>query len=252
MITLFFTASEFLFAQKPLENLKKDIVLEVKGQEGTNGLAVAFNPKANVYYSVFAGNENFSLEVHDLSGKSIYSTKIGADLRGFWYNEKKNQLQGILYDNQGSFSFDLTSEGLPQTIKISPFFYGMATNDIACANHDKIYFLNINGISVFKQNKNKIIKSVYPEIIEKLGIYVFNVNGFIHTGVKGYEIGIYHFYDQKLYLIDEATGKTSGEILIDLEENIDNLKQFNISFCNQRLFLFDTKNRTWNGFKIFD
>lgn len=241
-----------LCAQKPVKTVSKDITLSVQSEDGYNALAVAYNPQQNVYYSVYAGNPTFPLEVHDAStGKSLATQQIGADVRGLWYNEKKKQLQGVLMNNEGSFSIDL-QEGKPTVTKIDSLAYGMDYNDVAAYYKNKIYFLNGSGLHVFKMGNTKAVKKLYPEVFEKVGIEMFNLYGFFHTGVKGYEIGLYNYDDAKLYLINAKNGKTAAVVNIDYFQDYPELDRFKISFANKRMFLYNVNSRTWDGYLLFN
>jgi hypothetical protein len=251
-LTLFVALGmQLSFAQAPVQTAQKDIQLNIQADKGFNGLAVAYNQKENVYYSVFAGNTSFPLEVHNAAtGASIATKEVGADIRGMWYNPKKNQLQGILVGNEGSYEMDLvgTMFSSPKIINIA---YGLDFNDIACFHNKKIYFLNGNGLTVFKQGKTKAVKNIYPEAFGSLGADNFNMNGFFHTGVKGYEIGVYNYVEKKLYLFSEATGKTTAKVDIAFDAEYLELDRFKISFANKRLFLYDANNRKWDGYRLF-
>ncbi|MCE3297301.1 MAG: hypothetical protein K0R65_3015 [Crocinitomicaceae bacterium] len=252
ILTLFVAlGAQLSFAQAPLQNIKKDIQLTVQSDAGYNGLAVAYNPKQNVYYSVFAGNASFPLEIHNAStGASIYTREIGADIRGMWYNPKKDQIQGILVGNEGLYTMDLDGNTISSPA-ITNIAYGMDFNDIACYHNKKIYFLNGNGLTVFKQGKTKAVKNIYPEVFGAQGSESFNMNGFFHTGVKGYEIGVLNFADGKLYLINESNGKTAAMIDITFDTDYPEMDRFKISYANKRVFLYNVNSRAWDGYKLF-
>lgn len=239
------------FAQTPVQTAQKDMQLTIQADNGYNGLAVAYNPKENVYYSVFAGNMGFPLEVHDgLTGASISTKEVGADVRGMWYNPKKKQLHGILVGNEGSYVMDMegTMISSPKIINVG---YGLDFNDIARFHNKKVYFLNGNGLTVFKQGKTKAVKNIYPEAFGIQGAESFNMLGFFHTGVKGYEIGVYNFVEEKLYLINEASGKTAAKVDIAFDSEYLELDRFKISYANKHLFLFDVNKRQWDGYRLF-
>ncbi|MEY3236212.1 MAG: hypothetical protein RI883_313 [Bacteroidota bacterium] len=247
-----FFLSQALFSQLPNFNPKNDVTLSINDDAGTNGLAVAYNAKKDLYYSVFAGNETYNIEVHNAAGVSLKTIQIGGDLRGFWYNESKNQLQGILYGNTGSFSYDLDGEGYPIEIKITDFSYGMEEQNVAVFNNGIVYFANYDGVSSFKQGKKKLIKPKKLELLESGLSDNINFNGFIHTGLKGYEYGFYNYETSELYLVNAKTGKTSATIQIQIDDYFGELDAFRISFCNNRLFLYNVEDRTWNGFNIIN
>ncbi len=239
------------FAQTPVKTLKKDISLQLQSASGTNGISVAYNPHLNVYYSVFAGNASFPLEVHNaVTGQSISSWEVGADIRGMWYNPKKKMLEGILVGNEGSYTMAVTEAG-PSSPETTGIAYGMDFNDIARFHNKKVYFLNGNGLTVFKQGKLKAVKNVYPEAFGTQGVDNFNTYGFFHTGVKGYEIGVYNSVEKKIYLFSEANGKTAAVVDIAFDKEYLELNRFKIAYANQRVFLYDVDSRSWDGYKLF-
>ncbi len=248
LFSLIFTG--FLSAQTPLQTPVNDISLMIDGEYGNNGLGVAYDKFKNIYYTVFAGNASYPIEVHDAKGKSISSSEIGADLRGFWLNPSSGNLEGILYDNAGSCSFKLNQYGFPTGIEIDNFSYGMEGNDVTCFNNGKVYFITYDGIKVFKKGKKK------GKVIKNSQVFldnnVYNPKSIFHTGIKGFELGVYNHADSKVVLINEKSGKIVSEISIPfLDHNYEDLENFNVGFANNHFFLFSKNDRTWFGFKIF-
>ncbi|MES2589624.1 MAG: hypothetical protein V4622_11645 [Bacteroidota bacterium] len=245
----FLLLTQFVVAQAPIQNPVQDISLVIESSDGNNGLGVAFNPEKNIYYSVFAGNMHYPIEVHNTTGKSIFSAEIGGDLRGFWYNPAQKCLEGILYNNEGSGKFYLDNSGFPLQINSESFAYGMEANDVACFNKGKVYILGSGGISVFKAGKKK------SKLIKNTDLYsnydMYNTRSIFHTGIKGYELGVFNHADSKVVLINEKTGKTVSEIAISLDGYYEGIENFNISYANNHIFFFNKENREWNGYKIF-
>ena len=244
-----FMFAHFFSAQTPMQSPLNDLSLVIESEDGNNGLAVAYDKFKNIYYTVFAGNAAYPIEVHDANGKSISSSEIGADLRGFWLNPSSSNLEGILYDNAGSCTFKLNQYGFPLGVDIVSFSYGMDGNDVACFNNGKVYFITYDGIKVFKKGKKKgkVIKNSQAF----LEYNVYNPKSIFHTGIKGFELGIYNHADSKVILINEKSGKIVSEISIPLDHNYEDLENFNVGFANNHFFLFSKNDRTWFGFKIF-
>ncbi len=238
------------FAQAPKQNASHDIVLTINSYDGNNGLAVAYNAKLNLYYSIFAGNQDYPIEVHDGSGRSVFSTSIGADVRGMWFNDKKNQLEGILYDNKGSFVMKLDGSGYPKPVETSGASYGMESQCVAAFFKGNVYFVNDYGyLFKFKQGQKKSkevkITDAYTEW------FSLNTYGVFHTGKKGYEIGLFNFINNTVVLFNEKTGNVGAIVNLDLPSDMESPDSFKVSYCNNRVFLYDGYERKWYGFKIF-
>lgn len=240
--------AQFTLAQTPNLHPKVDLRLGITSDEGTNGLAVAYNPSKNLYYTVYAGNALFTMEVHKTTGESIKVMPIGGDLRGLWYNESKARLEGILYGNAGTCSFELDGNGFPSTISTTSFDYGMGAQDVAVYNKGKVYFADYSGVTSFKQDKGKGKLSKHVDIANYTTI---NFGGFIHTGVAGYEFGFFDYEENRLLLVNAKTNRITAKVIIDVEDAVESLENFRISYCNNRLFIYDGSNREWIGYKIF-
>lgn len=240
--------AQFTLAQTPNLHPKVDLRLGITSNDGNNGLSVAYNPSKNLYYTVYAGNALFTMEVHKSTGESIKVMPIGGDLRGFWYNESKARLEGILYGNAGTCSFELDGNGFPSSISTTSFAYGMGAQDVAVFNKGKVYFADYSGVTSFKQDKGKGKLSKHVDIANYITI---NFGGFIHTGVAGYEFGFFDYEENRLLLVNAKTNRITAKVIIDVEDAVESLENFRISYCNNRLFIYDESNREWIGYKIF-
>lgn len=245
------TSVSFSFAQQPVFEASNDVRLDISSTSGTNGVAVAYNPKKDLYYTAFAGNASYEIEVFNGQGFSVFKKEIGGDLRGMWFNEKANKLEGILYGNAGSFTMPIGSDGFPGDIQITTFAYNMGDQDVATRFKKKVYFCGQEGFYIFGFGKtsNKVVS--YPSGFD--GQDTYNMNGIMHTGVKGYEIGLYNHVNNTLDLFDEKTGAFKLNVKLNFisGETIETPYTFRVSYCNNRLFLFDTEKRQWHGFSIF-
>lgn len=240
--------AQFAFAQTPNLHPKVDLRLGITSNEGNNGLAVAYNPSKNLYYTVYAGNAIFTMEVHKSTGESIKVMPIGGDLRGLWYNESKARLEGILFENAGTCSFELDGNGFPSSISTKSFDYGMGAQDVAVYNKGKVYFADYSGVTSFKQDKGKGKLSKHVDLESYTAI---NFGGFIHTGVIGYEFGFFDYEENVLMLVSAKTMRITAKVTISIQEEIESLENFRISYCNSRLFIYNGYSREWIGYKIF-
>ncbi len=254
LILLSLVTSMFASAQSPMMNSNCDVTLTVQGEEGTNGVSVTYNPTNKLYYTVFAGNSRYPIEVHNTSGTSMSTQEIGFDVRGMWYNPSTKSLQGISYDNQGGFEIKLNEDGTIKGSEATAFAYGMESQTVATYAEKKKMVMFVEGMTVyfFKPGKSKSkTLTLSPTDMNT----VLNTNGPMYTGVKNYEIALFEAETMTVHLFSASSGKETGKVVLKSGscEKIENVPDyFRVSYCNERVFLFDTESRTWTGYKLFD
>lgn len=241
-----------LGAQQPLSNSNSTLTLTINGESGTNGLAVAYNPKNNLYYSIFAGNEVYPLETHTANGTTIASQEAGCDARGMWYNPKKKCLEGILYGNNGMVTLKLDANGKIEGSVLSSFSFGMDDQTVATYAEKKkaVMFVEGNKVSFFKPGSTTS-KTVFLTMSSGVEL---NTNGPAYTGVKNYEIALLESGGNVVHLFSEKTGEETGKVKLNfnnLGEDFEIPSFFRVSYTNNMLFVYDVNSRTWSGFKLF-
>lgn len=252
LIFIALSAVTGISAQKPLSTSNCDITLTVQGDDGTNGVAVAYNPDKQLYYGVFAGNSLFPLEVYSSTGTPIATQEAGFDVRGMWYNPGKKCLEGISYDNNGGFEITLGTDGQITGSRATAFSYGMNGQTVAVYAEKKksVMFIEESTVYFFKPGKLKS-KTLSLEIPSGVSL---NTNGPVYTGVKNYEIGLFEAETMTVHLFSASTGKETGKVKLNAGSctAVTNAPDyFRVSYCNDRVFLFDTDTRTWTGYKLF-
>lgn len=254
LLVLCLVTTMFTTAQSPLMNSNCDITLTVQGEDGTNGVSVAYNPSTQLYYTVFAGNSAYPIEVHSSSGTSIASQEVGFDVRGMWYNPSTKSLQGISYDNQGGFEIKLNTDGTIKGSVATSFSYGMEGQTVAtyAAKKKAIMFVEGNTVYFFKPGKSKSkTLTLSPTDMNT----TLNTNGPMYTGVKNYEIALFEAETMTVHLFSASSGKETGKVVLKAGscDPVDDVPTyFKVSYANDRVFLFDTESRTWTGYKLFD
>jgi hypothetical protein len=239
------------WAQTPLSNSDCDVTLTIQADNGTNGVAVTYNPSNQLYYTVFAGNAEYPLETHDVNGNSIATQAMGFDVRGLWYNPATKQLEGITYNNEGSYVVTLDDRGMIAGTKMVDFSYGMESQTVATYAGKKkgLMFIEDKTVYFFKPGKLSAKKVELKTYMNYL-----NTNGPIWTGVKNYEIGLFDPETAMIRLFSASSGKETGAVALNVAEcnELDDMPySFRVSYCNDRVFLFDTYSRTWTGYKLF-
>lgn len=241
-----------LGAQQPLSTSNSTLKLTINDESGTNGLAVVYNAKNNLYYSIFAGNEVYPLETHTANGSTIASQEAGFDARGMWYNSKKNCLEGIMFGNNGTITLKLDATGKIEGSNLSSFSYGMGEQTVATYAEKKkaIMFVEGNNVSFFKpgSTKAKTISLLVPSGVS------LNTNGPAYTGVKNYEIALLESGGNVVHLFSEKTGEETGKVKLNFNNLGDDFEiplLYRVSYTNNMLFVYDVNSRTWSGFKLF-
>ncbi|MFZ5553320.1 MAG: hypothetical protein ACOZCO_09410 [Bacteroidota bacterium] len=236
--------------KKPLVGTaKSDILLMIHSTEGNNGCSVFYIPERKLYYTFYAGNSDYPLEIFNDKGKNIYSQPIGIDARGLWYNPKSKKLEGIAY-GKGFFSIELTAEGYPLTpVYINQTVTFAGDQQVACFSpaHGEIYQYSEGVIYTWSRKKLKKKSAVtitgLPESPEMI-----NSTSLIYTGYKGYEFGLLNWDMKKIYLFDKSGKYTFA---IDLPGSAVTNDVFRFSYANDRVFLYNVDTRTWTGYPVF-
>ena len=248
ILTLLGTA--VLNAQKtPVSSASYDVSLAIYSESGNNGVAVAWNSEKSLYYTSYAGNASYPIEVFDVYGSSKSSGELGADIRGMWYNPSAKRLEGIQYNNQGGLFISLAFDGTPLNNNLTDFSYGMDGQAVATydAVKKQVIFVQENQVYMFKANSRKAKKIQLRPAAPEIQL----VQSPLWTGVKGYELGLLKAGQKVVYLFNIKTGAQSARIRLDDYTDIEPIYAFNVSYCNNRVWLYDKGTRTWYGYLLF-
>ncbi|PLW94189.1 MAG: hypothetical protein C0592_03700 [Marinilabiliales bacterium] len=249
LVSMLFTL--FISAQ-PLNNPQKDLVLEIKSNDGNNGIAVTYNPEKDLYYVAFGGNKDYPLEVFTSTGKNVYTKEIGFDSRGIAYDKKTNSLYGNAYDDGGYYKIPLNDAGLP-TGQIENIMTGMHQPNAQSGGFfdmkkKLIYFRNGTTIYIYKFKTGLVSKE-----IELSGISSREVENcveyiILYTGKKGYEFILVNYLSPKIYFFNKK-----GEYVTNISLNYEDYMHdfFNLSYANDRLWIYSKDYRRWTGYKLF-
>jgi hypothetical protein len=234
-------------AQTPLKNAVTVMRYQIKSENGTNAIAVTYNPKNDLYYTVFAGNAAYPLEVFDGKGNNKYSAEIGVDVRGLWYNEKKKTLEGLVYPKKGKFSIDLDYSGMPGSLKQINASPSGIPSDQSTASYTGKTLLLFNGESVYCLNPANL-KLKFTVNLTNIPTNKVNYTTVVYTGVKGYELAFYNSSENKIYFADMKgfqTGTTK------LPADAPQAEAFRFSYTNNLLWLYNAEDRVWFGYRVF-
>lgn len=249
LVALVFVSS--LMAQV-IDHPKASLTFKINQSGGSNGTGVAYNPKTKLYYTFFAGNKSFPLEVFGENGRMVYKTECGVDTRGVWFNKKTNSIEVNGYQTKGILALKLDDSGNPSQ-GASTVFSGGAyqPDDNSCGAFDGkklIYYYN-NGKIITYSRKNG--EKVSEKAIEVFGDFdKVNRTTVIYTGKKKMEIGLLDHVNKKVYLIDKKTMKITKEVFLPNYAPAEDA--FNFAYANNHVFLFNQSLRKWIGYKIFE
>lgn len=240
-----------VIAQSPLKNAVEVFSYSIVSEGGTNACAVSYNPNTGYYYTAFAGNAGFPLEVFDNKGKAVAQTETGVDLRSLWYDAKSNALQGLAYPQRGKFIIGLSGSGIPTSIKepSNRELPSIPNNQSTAFPGGKLGLLLFDGRTVYRLNpanlkqKGTITPSGLPGDIANL-----NYTTVVYTGVKNYELGFYDSFEAKVYFTD-LKGNYTGTSM--LPTTAPTATAFRFSYANNLLWLYDADERVWFAYRIF-
>lgn len=249
LVSIFlFSLLNITFAQIPYSNSEASEFIQPYSMSGLSGAGVCYNPNKKLYYAAFIDGEDSPLEVYNNNYNFLYSGPIKAEINSIWYNPKTDKLEGILANNKGLFSIDLNADGIPYQINFikTKFDLPGGRNGAAFnANSNEIYYV-VEGTLYIQSLKNSKKKKL---ILEGFALNGYVEDAPIYTGVKGYEIGLLGYGENKLYLFDLKTGKQSAQVNLGFGAEL--IESHNIGYTNNTLFIFSSYTYYWDGFKIF-
>ncbi len=245
------------FAQSLKSSVDCDMSLQIVSEEGNNGLGVTFDEKGQRYYTAFAGNSTYPLEAFNVLGNYVYTTELGIDARGFWYNPSKKCLEGIGYGNKDAYSIAITpslgTTAVAPTIITETETYGMETQQVgAYCGKKGILFVQGGSAHFFKKpgKKAKVVSLNLNSSQDAL-----NMISPIYTGVKGKEIGLFNSESMTMEFYSASNGAFAGTVNLNYYSCVEELDvpySFRVSYANNRVWIYDTYSRSWLGFSVWN
>lgn len=243
-----------VYGQTLLSSANSSMKLVIHSKGGYNGLAVTYNPKTQLYYTVFAGNQMFPLEVFNSGGDFVAGYEAGFDLRGMWYNKKKNTLDGIQFQNEAACSIELTASGEVGQKQGSDFSYEENPNSVGVYHekYKKVLFVTNEGVvNLYTPGKNAV-KTIDLQVNGSLKDY--NLRAPVCTSVKGRELALFNIRTLKLDFFDLKTGAMNGSVKLNLvgcNSGFALPDNFRLAYANNLVWVYDTDSRTWYGFNVW-
>jgi hypothetical protein len=236
----------------PLADAQLKVSLPV-GMDGTNYRSgVAFHPDFDTYYSVNSGLSGYPIEAFSEAGTLLATSTQAFNFQGLWFNPVINGIEGNGFDNEGIFTHDLDATGLPMgtgTVRFTinqPTSRSVGDMDVA----DSLYIYYYNG-SIFRYNStdNSALDTMNITNLP-VSIGFLNLRSIVYVGCAEREYGVYDYVTKKLYYINKATGAYNGETKLPADAPLAQESQ--MSYANNRLFLYDIPSRTWKGYQVVD
>jgi hypothetical protein len=249
-VAIAFTACK---GKKVIENPQATLELKFEMTSGTNGMAVAYNPKKKLYYAVIGGNTDYPLEVFDKNGNRLSGNAANIDTRGIWWNSKLNHLEANTYKRRGEatvLNLKLDDKGYytGETIKITnndiqPDGQAVGAYDF---KNDHILFYSYG--KVYKAGRASLDKIGNIKLQLPVSKSYINKYAIIYTGFPKKEVGVLDHENKKVYLFNVNTGEHTQTI--NLPSNAETPERFKFSYANGYVWLYSVKTRSWKGYKI--
>ena len=220
------------------------------GMGGTdNRSGIAYNPDAQLYYSVNAGTIGRPMDTYDAAFNLIDSVPQGYDYRGAWWNPGTSHFEGNGYDGSGIFVQDLQlgnghplGSGVVELASAQPQEQACGALD-AGANEIVYYFAG----SLYRYSRaSGLLLGSTPITGLPVPTASINTTSIAYIGCAGYEYGIYDFTNRRLLFIDRATGAYSG--FCQLPSDAPARSYLGMAYANDRLWLFELG--AWHGYAI--
>lgn len=236
-------------------NIAPDASLKLKfqGSRGYKASAVVYHPQNKLYYSVIAGNYRYPLETFDTKGLSVFQSKAGLNTQGMWWNATTQQLESNV--KKGIAATKLTDKGYASGDEIKVILENSThqPNSNSCGVYDtdadEILYYSYEKIYRYSRKDAQLISSYYLIGLPASGDNL-NQNSLIYTGKKGMEIGLLDYKNKKVHLFDKTSRKFANTI--DLPQSAVTHKEYRFSYANNHIWLFNSEERTWVGYKIFN
>jgi len=226
----------------------RGITLKFKGDDGTNGCSVTWNPGKKVYYANIAGNEVYPLEMFSESGKNLFAGEAGYDSRGLWYNPSTQKLEGNGYSDNGIKSYQIEGNGKPGDLSSVFDGAGHQPSDQSVGTYDQaknqIVYFNEGAICRYNRD-NGNSAGIKKLKLKKVNMPDINSTTIVYTGRVGEEFGLLDYISKTVYLLNEK-GKVKAKVILPSDAVTHDM--FRFSFANGKIWLYDVDTRSWTGY----
>ena len=250
-----------------VRQLRKTIELKMP-RGGENGGTVAQNDKTRNFYATIAGNKTYSFAYFNQVGEMMSAPDLSilADVRGLWYNNALKTFQGNTFGSGGWVTYVMDDYGVPFDVKT--FLPGQLQphpNSVAQYNlrENLVHFLK--GSTVVSYNaatgaevkeKTFLLKTGYSKkvpppadlVIDSNAVLTnYNTTTVVYTGISNAEFGLLNVQTKEIELYSKNDGLMYQKLKLPADAIVKD--KLNFSFSNNTYFLYDTRNRTWVGYR---
>ncbi len=220
---------------------------------GTNNRSgLAFNPNAELYYSVNAGSSSYPLDTYNANNGLLLTSPTQAfDYRGAWWNPDANQLEGNGFSSLGIFVQTLVAGTSYPNGSGGVIFSANqpGSQSVGTLNYDdnEIIYYADGFIHRYSRADNGFLGQF---VINDLPVELtsINSNSVGYTGCEGKEIALYDFTNRMVLFVDKATGDFSGSS--QLPVTATQRASFGMAYTNDLFWLFD--NGTWSSYEVLN
>ena len=219
----------------------------------TTQTGVAYNPDLEYYYQVDGGKPDYFVKTFDKDGNLLNSQPGNFDYRGLWWNPNDKVLQGNGYNTYGYITDDLDADGYMIGVgSIVPGYnqpYVQSVMDYDYDTDEVIgWYSSTNRISRYDLNGNFLGDYTITGTPSGADFNRFTVG---YSGVVGNEIMLYDYVAKKVLFYDKATGAYQTEIPLPGSASSGSyMNSYNVSYANNRIWLYDTGTDLWTSFII--
>ena len=244
--------------------LTKIMELVMPDGGGRNGAGVAWNPVQKTYYAAFAGNTSYPLAVFDIKGNRISKDDLETnfDVRGIWYNSRKQTIQMNGYSDFGWAEYSLDTKGIPS--KFSMLFEGQLQPDAQSVGGfnnklEILYFFNEDGnLDMYDINTSSLVgtQTLYLDCETQeealktqnsIELDNYNKSTVLYTGIKDAEFAFLLPEVKGIVCYSKETGLATRASTFPKDAPIQ--ERLNLAYANGLFWLFDTDNRKWIGYR---
>lgn len=261
-----------VFAQQK-KNLTKTATLKMPVHKVAINASLTWIPKLRLYVSAYMGNASYPMVIIRENGALISddTLKVGADIRGLWYNGFKNQIQANLYGEGGWVGWKLSSESI--TLEMNQIFDESTQPDDNCvgfydANTDIVYFLYGSAVYDFdattgagNNNETNLYIGYTPQELTADKTIIQNfVNSDIEQGYynttnivltrdrENVLFGVLNTGQKTIELYSKKTGLL--QTILALPADTPALPdKFNFTYCNGKFWIYFAQLNAWMGFE---
>jgi hypothetical protein len=236
------------FAQAPKNTAAKQSTYTFESSDGNNASAVVWVPEHNIYLTAIAGNAEFPLEGFRSTGNNVFSEMTHLDLRGMWYDAKKDHLYANAAGEDGWYKVALGEKGRPSgeweqvcAGQNQPDFQSVLTST------GKLVVGYADGMFYFYNAKNgKFKKEAELSGYASSG---FNNTTVCYTGNAKFPLALLDATERRIVYYD-MKGASVGST--NLPGDAVTSEMFRYAFANGLAWLYDGDTRTWTSYKVFE